>query len=193
MMSHQLIQQIEQLRDTFETKDKEPSVRVSTQSDTVQISAQLADVDRLGYLLTAVEAQRLDENRSAGIEIEVSQVEERVEMLLEKISYLTETLTLVEKTEDFSRVLIRSATPEKREDGIHYYELTLEAGRSLRMIRQCYDLKARRRKVLPFPLSKGVFERLVTDLSDILDSDKKDAVDLPHRFEEYPLDWETGY
>jgi hypothetical protein len=190
MLSHKLINQIDQLRETFSTRimegnlDEKTPILVSAQSDQVRISAQLVDCDRLGYLLTGLEAQP-----RVGVECDKAQLEDQLGMLSGKITYLTEALTLVEKEADLSRALFRSAKPDKRADGIYYYELTLEPGKSIRLDRRCYDFATRRRKVVPFTIPKNVFERLVGDFAEMLcPSDEKVDV-LPERFEIYPSSW----
>ncbi|MBI1928793.1 hypothetical protein HYR99_31675 [Candidatus Poribacteria bacterium] len=194
MLSQKLINQIDQLRETFSARmaegalEEKSPILVSAQSDTVRVSAQLIDCDRLGYLLTALEAQLINDNQ-AGIAIDKVQIEDQIGMLLGKITYLTEALTLVEKEADLSRVLIRSANPEKRVDGIYYYELTLEAGKSIRLNRRCYNFETRRRGAVPFTLSKELFERLVGDFAEMLCPGDEKADTLPARFEIYPSSW----
>jgi len=196
MLSQMLVNQIDQLRETFSARmaegalEEKSPILVSAQSDTVRVSTQLIDSDRLGYLLTALETQLMNDNQ-AGIVIDKAQIEDQIGMLLGKITYLTEALTLVEKEADLSRVLIRSANPDKRTDGIYYYELTLEAGKSIRLNRRCYNFETRRREAVPFTVSKQAFERLTNDLEAILGGDEEPPVDLPSRFETYPSRWET--
>jgi hypothetical protein len=198
MLSQTLINQIDQLRETFSARmaegalEEKSPILVSAQSDTVRVSTQLIDCDRLGYLLTALETQLINDNQ-AGIAIDKTQIEDQIGMLLGKITYLTEALTLVEKEANLSRVLIRSANPDKRADGIYYYELTLEAGKSIRLNRRCYNFETRRRGAVPFTLSKEAFERLTHDLEAVLGGDEPPPVDLPSRFETYPSTWEIKY
>jgi len=196
MLSQMLVNQIDQLRETFSARmaegalEEKSPILVSAQSDTVRVSTQLIDSDRLGYLLTALETQLMNDNQ-AGIVIDKAQIEDQIGMLLGKITYLTEALTLVEKEADLSRVLIRSANPDKRTDGIYYYELTLEAGKSIRLNRRCYNFETRRRGAVPFTISKEAFERLTNDLEAVLGGNEEPPVDLPSRFETYPSRWET--
>ena len=192
MISHQLINQIDQLKEACSDEDERAPILISAQPEQVRVSVQLVDSDRLGYLLTALEVERVDEEVEESTEIPPVQIEDGVSTILERITYLTEGLTLVEKAADLSRVLIRSAKPEQRADGIYYFELTVESGKSIRFNRLCYNFETRRRKVVPFTLSKEVFERLVNELGEILhEKDNELADELPQRFEEAPSVWET--
>jgi len=164
MLSQILTKQIDQLRGTFSAISDETPVLISARSDTVRVSVQVVDCDRLGYLLTAVKAEQL----TGDTEIDHAQIGDRISMLLERITYLTEELTLVEKAPDLNRVLIRSAKPDQRSGGIYYYELTLDAGTSIHLERQCYDFETHRRKIVPFTLAPNIFADLVDEFEEIL-------------------------
>ena len=118
---------------------------------------------------------------------------DRIRTLLWQITYLMEELILVEETEDFSRVLMRSAKPDKRAEGIYYYELMLEQGEAIRLDRRCYNFETRRRIAVPFTISKEIFERLVADFEEVLGKGEAHATELPPRFEAPPSIWETAY
>jgi hypothetical protein len=194
MISHRLINQIDQLREAFSAKDDKAPILISAQSDTVRISTRLADCDRLGYLLTALEAEQIDADREGSPKVDPREIDDQISMLVGRITYLTEGLILVEKAADLSRVLIRSAKPEQRADGTYYYELTLEPGKSIGLNRLCYNFETRRRTIVPFTLSKEVFERLVDELEEILCGKDKEFIDeLPQRFKESPLVWDAEY
>ena len=190
MITQRLLTQINQLNASFTEKREKLSHQISAQSDTVRIEAQLADVDRLGYQLTALEAQSLD----AGATVNQTRVTDQIETLLRRVTYLTETLTLVEKSDNPGRVLIRSANPDRRTDGISYYQIEMENGTKIRLDRRYYDFGTRRRLTVPFTLSPEVFQRLVGDLEEAL-TDNTDAstIQLPPRFDAVPSVWEAGF
>ena len=194
MLSHKLINQIDQLRETFSTQaaDERAPIPISAQSDTIRVSVELIDCDRLGYLLTALGAQCIHENTAAEVEIDSAQIEDQIGALLKRITYLTEALTLVEKSKDLDHVLIRSGKPDRREEGIYYYELTLDGGKSIRLDRRYYNFETHRRNAVPFTLSKEVFERLINDLEEILCKHEEYAADLPLCFEDSSI-WEAKY
>lgn len=164
MLSQILTQQIDQLRETSSAISDKTLVLISARSDAVEVSTQLVDCDRLGYLLTATKAKQLTGRK----EIDYVEIGDRIGRLLQRVTYLTEELTLVEKAPDLSRVLIRSAKPNQRSDGIYYYELTLDAGISIHLERQCYDFHTHRRKIVPFTLSPNIFADLVDEFEGIL-------------------------
>jgi hypothetical protein len=165
MLSQILTKQIDQLRGTFSAISDETPILISARSDTVGVSTQIVDCDRLGYLLTSVKAEQLT---GSNTEIDYAQIGDRISMLLERVTYLTEKLTLVEKASDLSRVLIRSAKPDQRSGEIYYFELTLNAGNSIHLERQCYDFETHRRKIVPFTLAPNIFADLVNEFEDIL-------------------------
>ena len=144
MISHQLINQIDQLRETFATAKEKTLVSISAKSDTVRVGARLVDCDRLGCLLDNVTAEQIAIDREDWTEINPVQIEGVTDMLLDWVTYLTEELTLVEKAADFSRISFRSAQPDKRGDGIYYYELTLDAGQVIHLDRWCYSFETPR-------------------------------------------------
>jgi hypothetical protein len=163
MLSSILTHQIEQLRDNFAEGSNKTPVLVSAHSDSVKVTAQVVDCDRLGLLLTDLAVERIDTNSAEG-----TPLEDKIDILLNRVTYLSEELTVVEKATDGSRAVVRSAKPDKRADGIYYYEFALEGDQSIQLTRWCYNFETRRRKVEPFALSADIFERLADELAEIL-------------------------
>jgi hypothetical protein len=181
-MYQQLIHQI----DRFREKSIGEPVPLAAQSDTLQVSACLVDLDRLSYRLTALEVRSLEAR-----EISQDEISARVEALLGRATYLTETLAVVERAADLRHVLIRSANPQRTGDGASYYEITMKEGNSIRLQRWRYDAKARRRLAVPFTLSQEIFKRLIEDLEAVFAKVEERGLELPPRFKDVPSAWDV--
>lgn len=116
------------------------------------------DWDRLGCLLECFELQ---DTRSVRRAIEPVRI-------AEKITYLGETLKLIEADEGKGRAILRSAPPCAREGGVSFFEVVVDRVRGLSLTRQNFDRQRGERHRIPAPLTRHALERLLIDLVDVV-------------------------
>ena len=180
MLYQQLIHQIGH----FKEHPVDTPVFCAAQSDATEATVTLVDVDRLSCCIASLEIRALDASA-----VDVAETAYRLDAFLNHATYLTEPLAVVEKSDDLRHILVRSSKPQTTAEHISYYELTVLDGTTLRVQRLSYDLKARRRLVVPFTLSYDIFKRLVADLQAIFTDVEEHEVKLPSRFSELPSAW----
>ncbi len=120
----------------------------------LQARVRLADWDRLGCLLERLE---LRHTRGLPLHIAPASVEKAV-------TYLGETLRVIETEEARGRALLRSAPPSLREGRIAFFEMVLDRGEGLSLARYVYDRERQQRQSVPAPLTRHALEHLLDDL-----------------------------
>jgi len=147
--AEQLIQQLKE-----HPPDRSGEIRLTEGG--LEIRVQLADWDRLGCLLEGLEIQHAQAVPRACDPIRI----------LDKVTYLGETLKLIEVDADAGRAILRSSPPCVFEDGVSFFELVLDRARGLSLTRQTFDRQEGERRRVPAPLTRHVLERLLVDLVD---------------------------
>jgi hypothetical protein len=121
----------------------------------------IAEADKLGIL-----AKETRVSREAGPTSEAAVVSQAGE-IVRRITYLQESLALLEMDRRRRRAILRSASPRIDGKSVHYYEMVLEGGRSATLRRYCYNRGARGRRREKANLSTETAARLAGDLLDL--------------------------
>ena len=122
----------------------------------LEIRVQLADWDRLGCLLEGLEMQHAQTVRRACDPLHI----------VDKVTYLGETLKLIEVDADGGRAILRSFPPCVCGGSVSFFELVLDRTRGLSLTRQTFDRQQGERRRVAAPLTRHVLERLLVDLVD---------------------------
>ena len=113
--------------------------------------------DRLDYALIGAPERSIAELRAWG------------DRLAKRLTYLMETLVVLEVDAHGGRVELRSGTPTARQGKRTYYELHLRRDATLTLDRVAFDEDARRRDKVACQLTREALERLVDDLVELSD------------------------
>ncbi|MBA3315638.1 MAG: hypothetical protein M3552_12765 [Planctomycetota bacterium] len=129
--------------------------------DGMTVEAELAAVDAVGCLVTEV---RAEVPKLAGASFDV--LKTWGEALSRRISYLLETLGLLEADEEHGQVLIRSNPPDRQGSATAYYEVLLREDGPGRFSLRRYEAQkgSTGRVPVEMHLTHQVLKRLARDL-----------------------------
>ena len=135
--------------------------------DGMTIEAELSAVDTLGCLVREV---RADVPKLAGASFDV--LKTWGEALSRRLSYLLETLSLLEADEEHGQVLIRSNPPDRHGSATSYYEVLLRQDGPGRFALRRYEAQkgASGRTPTEMHLTHEVLKRLARDLVETVPS-----------------------
>lgn len=138
-------------------------VATAKTSDGTTIGAELLAVDSQGCLVREVQAHA---PKLAGAGFDVLQ--EWADTLSRRISYLLETLGILEVDEDQGEVLIRSNPPERQGSTTSYYEVLLSHAGPGRFVLRRYESQRGipGRTAKDMQLTHEVLGRLARDLAE---------------------------
>ena len=128
----------------------------SVQHDGTQVTLDVADFDRLGFMLNGVKVEW-----SAALS--AAETKAYAERIAQRVTYLTEDLALVEWTEQNADVMLRSAPQEMQGQRSDYFELCLCGGRTLQLCRYRPFADKAGREEIPFHLTTDLLMRLLND------------------------------
>lgn len=123
------------------------------------VRCAISGAERLGCALAQLEL--VEEGRTV---LTLDQLDDRVEQICQKITYLLEPLGKIEVDSLTKSALVRSATPKRQGEQISYYELLASADRHTTLRRYCYDAAKRSRATVDFALTNDQLELLLEDL-----------------------------
>ena len=124
----------------------------------LEVRLEVADWDRLGCLLEAVEVRSA---RGVPLVCDPTRVAETV-------SYLGETLQVIEAVNDEGRALLRSVPPSTGSGSVSFFEMALDRLSGVWSLRRyAADRQTGERRRVAAPLTRHVVERLVVDLMDL--------------------------
>ena len=147
--------------------DMEKLLLVGAREDSTGTSAKVLDSSRLGSALhsLSVWSGHPDSLNGTGIA-------DQATAIARQVSYLVESLALLELDRAGQRALLRSAPPRETADAVEYFEgwLTREASgtASFSLHRYRHGNNDMSRQAVPVILTHEVLERLVDDLASIL-------------------------
>ena len=138
-----------------------PVVATAVASDGTTIEAELLAVDALGCLAREVRAT-VPRLSGAGVQV----LKNWGEALGRRISYLLETLGLLETDEEQGQVLIRSNPPDRQGSSTSYYEVLLSEEGPGRFVLRRYEVQrgVPGRTPADMQLTHQVLGRLARDL-----------------------------
>jgi hypothetical protein len=125
--------------------------------DEVLVHLKLADWDRLGCILERVELKNTHGN---ALGLDPFRIEE-------KVTYLGETLRVIETEKERGRHILRSASPRKDEEVISFFEMVLDENEGLSLVRYAYDRRLGERAPVPTTLTRDCLKRLLDDLIEL--------------------------
>lgn len=116
----------------------------------------------------AVSFERLKLSTSELETAGVSELERIAKRLSEELTYLLEPISPIEVDVDACAVQMRSAPPQRDDDGRSYYELLVRRGGEITLCRYRKENGTARQQV-PATVTREVLLRLVDDFSAVLD------------------------
>jgi len=147
-----LVQELNQrLREV--PSDQAVAVRVS--DDRVGIELRLSDWNRLGCLL-----ERLTLDRRCRDQLSLDPTK-----IVGEITYLEESLAIIETEIESDRAVLRSSPPRINGNSTSFFEVDLNRRQGLSLRRYNYDCALGERFPVAAPLSNATLERLISDLS----------------------------
>ena len=139
-------------------------MKVRIGRDSVDVEMEVADADRLGLLCNETRVSRRGGQEGPG---DADALVQQAGEMIRRVTYLQESLALIELDRSRGRAILRSANPRVDGDSIHYYEAVLEGGRSANLRRYRYDRGGHGRRAEPANLSTETASRLAGDLLDL--------------------------
>ena len=129
------------------------------------IRMSLADLDRLGCLLEKVELTPAE-----GVHLHIDPAD-----LGQRLSYLGETLAIIEQEQEEGRALLRSSPPLTDETHTYFFELVLDRNEGLSLTRHAYDRVTQEQKMIDAPLTTYALGRLIHDLKKLASGCQNDC------------------
>lgn len=123
------------------------------------VRCAISGAERLGCAIAQLEL--VEEGQAV---LTLDQLDDRVEQICRKVTYLLEPLGKIEVDAMAKSALVRSATPKRQGEQISYYELLACADRHTTLRRYCYDSGRRTRSSVDFALTNDQLELLLDDL-----------------------------
>lgn len=137
------------------------SLSVKAAHGGAELEMEISDADRLGILATKTHVTAGP--GAADDQVLATQADE----MIRRVTYLQESLALIELDRRRCRAVLRSANPRVAGDTLDYYEAVLESGRSATLRRYRYERGRRARRPIAANLSTETAARLAGDLLDI--------------------------
>ena len=137
-----------------------PDGEIDAMVGDLRVRLKLADWDRLGCLLERLEIRQA-QGGSFGLD------PARIEA---KVTYLGETLALIEAEEGGKKAILRSAPPRRDGEEVCFFEMVLDRSEGLSLVRYAYDCGRRERSAVPAPLTISTLDRLLTDLLSLAEN-----------------------
>jgi hypothetical protein len=123
----------------------------------LRMEVKLTDWNRLGCLLDKL---NLEANHGRKLNYHPARIETRV-------NYLDERLAVIENEGEAGRVILRSKPPRLDGDVCSFFEMVLNQGKALSLVRYKHDPQRRERVRVPAPLSRDTLDRLIRDLVEL--------------------------
>lgn len=137
------------------------SLSIDTGSGT--LTCELVAIDQLAC---AFEQFSLQAPKLANATLD--QLDRVAKNLSQRLSYLLESISPVEKDKDRCIVQMRSNPPQKDDDGTSYYELVVRRGEL--QLSRFSKASGQVRRVIPANVTREVFARLVIDFAAVAES-----------------------
>lgn len=132
----------------------------------VRAHVRLRDADRFTCLLDRVEVARLVPSPHEGTTVD--RVTAQAAFLTTRLTYLLEHLTVTELDQTHGLAQLRSTTPDTR-DGVRcFYEVTLERGAALSLVRYRHEPVSGVKSSIPLVMTTEVLVRVLDDLTAAL-------------------------
>jgi hypothetical protein len=127
---------------------------ISVSDSRLGIDLHLSDWNRLGCLL---EGLTLERRGDAQLSLDPTRI-------VEQITYLEESLSIIETEIESGRAILRSSPPRINDCSTSFFEVDLDQRRGLILRRYTYDRDLGERFPVAAPLSSATLERLISDL-----------------------------
>jgi hypothetical protein len=127
---------------------------ISVSDGRLGIDLHVSDWNRLGCLLEGLRLERRDD---AQLSLDPTRI-------VERITYLEESLSIIETEIESGRAILRSSPPRISGGSTSFFEVDLNQRRGLSLRRYNYDRDLRERFPVAAPLSSATLERLISDL-----------------------------
>lgn len=134
--------------------------------DGIQLTLDMQDADTYGFLVRSISAQNLHQ-QLARTELKTLLIRQAAE-IEKRLTYLLEPFRLLELDEIGKSAQVRSHVPYRQDGTVHYYEILLTEGTSLKFVR-CNNSGARHiRELEPTYITKEALTRLINDFIGVL-------------------------
>jgi len=151
------IRQVENLQET----GQDGGCIIEETNDSIRLRVEIEDVDKFSCLVKTFSVTQLQ----APPNVPLTELLRRQAREIERrISYLLESFRLVEVDECNALAQVRSVAPYKKSGERFYYEMLLQHGNSMTLVRYRKSASSENHELVPFHLTPETFERLVDDL-----------------------------
>lgn len=130
---------------------------VQASDGNLRMEVKLADWGRLGCLLDTL---RLEKRPGGQLNLQPKEIAAQV-------TYLGERLEIIENEGEAGRVILRSSPPRRDGEVIRFFEVVLNRGKDVSLMRYEYDPQVSQRVQVHMPLSRDTLQRLVRDWIDL--------------------------
>lgn len=127
----------------------------------VRVHVRLLDEDRFTFLLDRIEVVRLAPGPDGSVE---NRVTAQAEFLPKRLTYLLEDLTVTELDHPHDRAQLRSTAPDLRDGASCFYEVILDQGRAVSLVRCRYDQTSGVKSTTPLVMTIEILGRVLDDL-----------------------------
>lgn len=132
-------------------------------TEALQLDVTVTDADRLSCQLESLYLRKTEQEGP-----DLTRVKSQASQLERTITYLLEDIALIELDPFDYQAQLKSEVPRSEGDSISYYELLLDKGDALSLVRTRYDKESGTKTRVPMTFTSEVAERLLGDLGKIL-------------------------
>jgi hypothetical protein len=132
--------------------------------DGIHLTLEIQDSDKYGALVRQLSARR-DAGRRQSL---TRLLREQAAEIERRLTYLLEDFRLIELDETAGTAQIRSGTPYRDTDALHYYEILLAGGNTLTCTRYQKTGKNGGREIEPCYFTEQMLARVCDDIAAVL-------------------------
>ena len=126
------------------------------------------DFDKFSFLLENLQIEISKE--SAEVPLDVDDLKKRAEFLAKKVTYLLENFEVLEIDAVNLKIQLRSISAQDERAALSYFEIIMQGNGSISLARILFAKGKKQR--IPFHLTNEVFEKLLTDVVETIQSQK---------------------
>ncbi len=136
---------------------------LTTRLDGYEFEVKIADQDKYSIVLDKLVLT----NRGCKLN-DATQLKHRAEQLIQSLSYLPESMQIVEFDTHNTAIQLRSELEDHGQREIQYFDMMFDSRGHITLQRFAYDRTFKRKRAISFALPQNLLERLVNDLAAAL-------------------------
>ncbi|NIR51555.1 hypothetical protein GWO43_23515 [candidate division KSB1 bacterium] len=159
---------IERLNRSLDTQDRQKAEHFGFEEEFggIRFQFELTDFDKYSYFIKNLTLTNADGSKKPVQDFEG--LKKKAQELTTTLSYLLEGLSVVEADSENQKIQMRSSAPDQKENALCYYEIMLNKSGAITFRRFQFKKKTQRRTEVPSHLTTEIFERLLNDLSNVI-------------------------